>query len=193
MYIKANIDDCALIISDFLPQELFLKIANYDYKINNELASYANWEKNLYEDFKQNKTMKEVKVSSAVGFFREGKIEADDDIFKNFIETIIDCPHIPHKSDSEIHVRYYEYDKFSGINWHDDGKFTLNYSFYIHKNWNGDWGGETLIDSGRGLPLASYPEPNSILAIKNGVLHKVCPITGPEKRKVLQIRQKFYE
>ena len=29
MYIKANIDDCALIINEFLPDELFKKIKNY--------------------------------------------------------------------------------------------------------------------------------------------------------------------
>ncbi len=33
MYIKANIDDCALIINEFLPQELFKKISNYKYDI----------------------------------------------------------------------------------------------------------------------------------------------------------------
>jgi len=137
--------------------------------------------------------MEEVKLSDSIGFFQEGKIKADDNIFKNLIETIIDCPYIPHKTKSEIDVRYYEYKKFSGINWHDDNTFTLNYSFYIHKNWHNDWGGETLINSGRGLPLVSYPEPNSLLVIKNKIFHKVCPIIGPEKRKVLQIRQNFYE
>jgi Rps23 Pro-64 3,4-dihydroxylase Tpa1-like proline 4-hydroxylase len=71
--------------------------------------------------------------------------------------------------------------------------YTLNYSFYIHDNWKDDWGGETLIDTGRGLPLASYPLSNTLLAIKNNILHKVCPVTGPVKRKVLQVRGIFYE
>ena len=31
------------------------------------------------------------------------------------------------------------------------------------------------------------------LAIKNNIAHKVCPVTGPMKRKVLQIRGVFYE
>ena len=68
-----------------------------------------------------------------------------------------------------------------------------DYTFYIHNEWNPDWGGETLIDTQRGLPLVSYPNPNILLTIKNGVRHKVCPITGPKKRKVLQIRGIFYE
>ena len=33
MYLKANIDDCALIINDFLPNELFKKI-------NDEIPEY---------------------------------------------------------------------------------------------------------------------------------------------------------
>ncbi len=88
---------------------------------------------------------------------------------------------------------YYEYDKFSGINWHDDGKYTLNYSFYIHPTWDKDWGGETLIDTGRGLPLACIPYSNTLLTIKNKIPHRVCAVTGPIKRKVLQIRGIFYE
>ena len=193
MQIKANIDDCALIISNFLPQELFLKIVNYNFKINNKRTSHLDWGKNLYEDFEQNKTMEEVKTSDSIGFFKKGKIDADDVIFENLIKIIVDCPFIPHRFDSKMSVRYYEYNKFSGINWHDDGTYTINYSFYIHNEWNKDWGGETLIDSGRGLPLACYPEPNSLLVVKNKVFHKVCPITGPKKRKVLQIRGIFYE
>ena len=53
--------------------------------------------------------------------------------------------------------------------------------------------GETLIDTGRGLPLCASPVSNSMVTIKNKVPHKVCAVTGPNKRKVLQFRGVFYE
>ena len=69
----------------------------------------------------------------------------------------------------------------------------LTYSFYIHKEWDRNWGGETLIDTNRGLPLSVTPNSNSLVAIKNGILHKVCCISGPKKRKVLQLRGVFFK
>jgi len=92
-----------------------------------------------------------------------------------------------------LEAAYYEYEKHAGINWHDDGDYTLNYSFYIHPEWDNNWGGETLINTGRGLPLAVTPEPNSLIVIKNKIKHKVCSVTGPKKRKVLQVRGTFYK
>lgn len=191
MYIKANIDDCALIINDFLPNKLFEKIKNYNYE--HDSSSYSYWSKGLYSDKNNFTTMKKVNVQQNIAVVKNGKIESEEDIFKEFLEILINCPFIPFQINSQIRISYYEYEKFSGINWHDDGQHTLNYSFYIHDNWDKDWGGETLIDTGRGLPLASYPIPNTLLAIKNNILHKVCPVTGPKKRKVLQVRGVFYE
>ena len=193
MYIKANIDDCALIINEFLPDELFKKIKNYDYKLDKKNASYSHWDEYLFKDDKQNTTMEEVKISNVVSVIEKGEIQTDENIFKEFSQILIDCPFIPYQTNSSIHINYYEYDKFSGINWHDDGSYTLNYSFYINDDWDENWGGETLINTGRGLPLVSYPYSNSLLAIKNGVAHKVCPVTGPKKRRALQIRGIFYE
>jgi hypothetical protein len=205
-----NIDDQALIIKNFLPEELFKKITNFKY--NKSKSSHKNWEETLYKDdrkldhtfpgslttpgrskSRQIVTMKEVKFSNIIASIENGKIKSDNPIFEEFIKILINCPSIPYQVNSRLVIVYYEYEKLSGINWHDDGPYTLNYSFYIHNEWNLDWGGETLIDTGRGLPLASYPHPNFLLAIKNGVKHKVCPVTGPKKRKVLQIRGVFYE
>ena len=189
MYIKANIDDWKFIIQDFLPNELFKKIKNYDYR--HDSNSHDVWEKTLYLDKNNFTTMKSVNLQQKIAFIKNGKIESKEDIFKEFLEILINCPFIPYQINSEIVLSYYQYNKFSGINWHYDGSFTLNYSFYIHDKWNEDWGGETLIDTDRGLPLCCYPEPNSLLTIKNGIKHKVCPVTGPIKRKVLQIRGVF--
>jgi len=191
MHIGANIDDCALVINEFLPKDLFKKIKNYNYE--HDCSSHNHWQKNLFLDKNNFKTMKNVNIQQNVAFVKNGKIESKEDIFKDFCKILINCPFIPFKVNSTIKLSYYEYEKFSGINWHDDGEYTLNYSFYIHDTWDKNWGGETLIDTGRGLPLASYPYPNTLLTIKNNILHKVCPVSGPIKRKVLQIRGIFYE
>jgi len=191
MHIKANIDDCAIIIDDFLPNDLFKKISSFKYSSNND--SHKTWEESLYLDKNNFQTMKKVDISTEVALIEKGKITTKNKIFEDFCQILIGCPFIPYQFNSSITVSYYEYNKFSGINWHDDGKYTLNYSFYIHDTWDDNWGGETLIDTGRGLPLVSYPYSNTLLAVKNKIQHKVCPTTGPKKRKVLQIRGIFYE
>ena len=181
MYIKANIDDCAIIINDFLPNDLFKKISSFKY--NSDSDSHKTWEESLYLDKNNFQTMKKVNTSTEVALIEKGKIKTENKIFKDFCQILISCPFIPYQFNSSITVSYYEYSKFSGINWHDDGKYTLNYSFYIHDTWDDNWGGETLIDTGRGLPLVSYPYSNTLLAVKNKIQHKVCPVTGPKKEK----------
>tara|TARA_R100000951_G_scaffold116439_1_gene128272 strand:- start:484 stop:1065 length:582 start_codon:yes stop_codon:yes gene_type:complete len=193
MHVKANIDDCAIIINEFLPSELFKQIANIPFAYYEHSSSYKNWDESLYKDIRNIKTMKPVNQTESLATIEKGKIVTDIEILNNFCQTLIDCPFIPYQINSSINIYRYEYNKFSGINWHDDGKYTLNYSFYIHDNWDDNWGGETLIDTKRGLPLVSYPYPNTLLAIKNGIKHKVCPVTGPMQRKVLQVRGVFYE
>jgi|TARA_R100001015_G_C4613652_1_gene169360 Rps23 Pro-64 3,4-dihydroxylase Tpa1-like proline 4-hydroxylase len=191
MHIFANVDDCALIINDFLPLDLFQKIVNFKYDAS--FDSHLKWEKYLYQDNQDITTMKNIKFSNKLGFIEKEKIKTIDPIFEDFLQIIIKCSFIPYQKKSSLVCSYYEYDKFSGINWHNDGDYTLNYSFYIHDEWNENWGGETLINTGRGLPLSTSPNPNSLLAIKNGVKHKVNCVIGPKKRKVIQVRGMFYE
>jgi Rps23 Pro-64 3,4-dihydroxylase Tpa1-like proline 4-hydroxylase len=191
MYISANIDNCALIIKDFLPEDFFKEISEYKYKPN--LTSYDKWESNLYKDKHNNVTMKKVNTLLNFAVIEQDKIESKSNLFKKFFKILIDCPFIPYQVNSKIALSYYEYNKFSGINWHNDHGYTLNYSFYIHQQWDKDWGGETIIDTKRGLPLSCTPMPNSLLIIKNNISHKVNPVIGPNKRKVLQIRGVFYE
>jgi Rps23 Pro-64 3,4-dihydroxylase Tpa1-like proline 4-hydroxylase len=191
VYIFANIDDCALIINDFLPLDLFKKISNFKY--GESLDSHSQWDECLFKDDKGFVTMKNVKHFNNLSVIENEKIKTIDPIFENFLKIIIECPFIPYQKKSRMACSYYEYDKFSGINWHTDGKYTLNYSFYIHDEWHEDWGGETLINTGRGLPLSNSPTPNSLLIIKNGIRHRVNCVTGPKKRKVIQVRGIFYE
>ena len=189
MYIAANIDDCAVIINEFLPLDLFKKISEFDYKTN--LSSHKEWEKNLFKDERDNIIMKEVIAINNFASITKKEIKSKEPIFEEFLKILISCPFIPYKENSSIKISYYEYQKFAGINWHNDGSYSLNYSFYIHDEWDMNWGGETLVDTKRGLPLVCTPTPNSLLAIKNGIDHKVCSVVGPKKRKVLQIRGVF--
>jgi|TARA_E500000318_G_C3557200_1_gene211664 hypothetical protein len=194
LYIAANLDDCALIIKDFLPLDLFKSVSNYDYNSRYSTKSSTKlWGEDLYKDDKGVKTLERVISFYNIASIRFNKIESEESIFKNVLQILKDCPFIPYNKKSDIVLNYYEYQKHSGINWHDDGQDTLNYSFYIHKEWNENWGGETLIDTNRGLPLSVTPHPNSLVVIKSGIRHKVCSVVGPEKRKVLQIKGSFYK
>ena len=196
MYIYANIDDCALVINDFLSPELFHKISTYNYKTN--LSSHEEnvpypWDETLYKDKDKNITMEKVMQITDLSRIENNKVSAVDPIFEEFFKVLINCPFLPYQKNMTIVLNYYEYSKFSGINWHTDGNHTLNYSFYLHENWDHNWGGETLIDTNRGLPLSITPNPNSLVSIKNGISHKVCCINGPKKRKVLQLRGIFFK
>ena len=73
MYIKANIDDCALIINEFLPDELFKKIKNYDYKLDKKNASYSHWDEYLFKDDKQNSNKVEPHVELSTGVIKSIK------------------------------------------------------------------------------------------------------------------------
>ena len=73
MKIHANIDDCALIINDFLPKDLFKQIANFNYDQYDKKESFDNWEKNLFSDEGNNVTMKEVTTINYLSTLDKGK------------------------------------------------------------------------------------------------------------------------
>ena len=139
MHVAANIDDCAITINEFLPLDLFKKISEFDYKTN--LSSHKEWDNYLFKDEKDNTTMKEVIAINNFASIIKKEIKSEETIFEEFLKILIKCPFIPYKENSSIKISYYEYQKFSGINWHNDGNYTLNYSFYIHEEWDQNWGG----------------------------------------------------
>jgi Rps23 Pro-64 3,4-dihydroxylase Tpa1-like proline 4-hydroxylase len=195
MILYANVDDLALIINDVLPQDLFKKVSSFNYEnIKNKKrnTNHEDWQETLHKDNYSNKTMEQVRTVDSVATYNNEKYDYVDKIFKDVLDIIINCEWLPFQKNSSLSLSYYEYDKYAGINWHDDTSHTLNYSLYIHDEWNKNWGGETLIDTGRGLPLCASPVSNSLLVIKNNVHHKVCAVTGSKKRKVLQLRGIFY-
>jgi Rps23 Pro-64 3,4-dihydroxylase Tpa1-like proline 4-hydroxylase len=195
MILYANVDDLALIINEVLPQDLFKKVSSFNYEnIKNKKrhTNHEDWQETLHKDNYSNKTMEQVRTVNSVATYNNEKYDYVDKIFKDVLDIIINCEWLPFQKNSSLSLSYYEYDKYAGINWHDDTSHTLNYSLYIHEEWNKNWGGETLIDTGRGLPLCASPVSNSLLVIKNNVHHKVCAVTGSKKRKVLQLRGIFY-
>ena len=196
MKIKANIDDKALVIEDFLEETFFKKLQNFNFNDCGATVSKNKWTEELLKDDYKNKIMQTVKSVDLFDIHNNitnTKLNTKDfNFFKSFLELILNCSFLPSSSKKiSVAVAYYEYPKFSGINWHSDEGYTLNHSFYFHDKWNKNWGGETFIDSGRGLPLVTLPLSNHLLTIKSGVLHKVSSIVGPFPRKVLQVRCTF--
>tara|TARA_R100001510_G_scaffold38920_1_gene35330 strand:+ start:215 stop:799 length:585 start_codon:yes stop_codon:yes gene_type:complete len=188
-----NIDDKALIIRDFLPNNILEQVRSYKYtKLKKSSELDQPWDPALYSENKitNKRNLQDVKT---VNLIDTKKNYVLNPLFTKIEELILEHSAIPTFKEKEYDFSacYYQYEKNSGINWHDDNVFALNFSLYIHDNWNPDWGGETLIDTGRGLPLASTPFPNTLLCIKENVMHKVCAVTSDVQRKVLQCRYNF--
>ena len=189
-----NIDDKALIIKDFLPTDLFKKINKFDFSKYNKELSKQSWQKSLFTDQYNNVTQENVEKYDDIYIKNLEKEKFDDYLLKEIADIVFLNPHIPtNRKKIGLIINYYEYKKYAGINWHNDKSHTLNFSLYIHDLWDENWGGETLIDTGRGLPLVSYPHSNTMLIIKNDISHRVCPVVVDKKRKVLQGRIHYYE
>ena len=182
-----NIDDKALIIKDFLPTDLFKKINKFDFSKYNKELSKQSWQKSLFTDQYNNVTQENVEKYDDIYIKNLEKEKFDDYLLKEIADIVFLNPHIPtNRKKIGLIINYYEYKKYAGINWHKDESHTLNFSLYIHDLWDENWGGETLIDTGRGLPLVSYPHSNTMLIIKNDIPHRVCTVVEDKKRKVLQ-------
>jgi len=177
-----NIDDKALIIRNFLPKDILNKVRNFNFTDFTDSTKLEEnpWGESLYSARKK-RNVKDVKISSV-------KI----DMLEEVENLIIENSHIPTRKEKySFGMAFFVYEKNSGINWHNDNAYDLNFSIYIHDDWDSNWGGETLIDTERGLPLASIPYPNTLLCIKRDVKHKVCAVTSDVQRKVLQCRYNF--
>lgn len=187
-----NLDNKALIILNFLPEDIFEELQKTKFNYKTEVSTDF-WEKGLFtSNDEKNFTGIEIMTDVCTLKTLQNKKITDnykDILFKKIGELILECPHIPTRKDNMwFNMLYYEYKKGAGINWHDDSDYTLNFSLYIHNEWDPNWGGETLIDTKRGVPLVSMCTPNTLVCIKSGVSHKVCPVTVSKIRKVLQCR-----
>ena len=89
MYIKANIDDCAVIINDFLPNDLFKKISNFNFNFDSD--SHTEWQKTLYLDKNDFRTMQKVNTQTDLAIICKDKVEAKDKVFEDFCRKLIYC------------------------------------------------------------------------------------------------------
>ena len=189
-----NIDDKALIIRNFLPNDILQQVRKYKYKNLKKSSELKNpWNALLYScEITNKRNIEDVKIVELIDTQKKFILNP---LFIEVQKLILEHPNLPifKEKKYEFSLTYYQYEKNSGINWHSDKNYALNFSLYIHDNWSSNWGGETLIDTGRGLPLVSIPFPNTLLCIKEEVNHKVCAVTTDVKRKVLQCRYNFYE
>jgi hypothetical protein len=192
-----NIDDKALIIRDFLPEDILHQVRSYKYsKLEKSSESDEPWSPGLYsyvidkDGITNKRNIEDVKIVNLINTQKKLLL---DPLFTKVQKLILEHPAIPTLKEKKYDfvACYYQYEKNSGINWHDDCIYNLNFSLYIHDNWDANWGGETLIDTGRGLPLVSTPWPNTLLCIKEKVKHKVCAVTTDVERRVLQCRYNF--
>jgi len=75
----------------------------------------------------------------------------------------------------------------SGINWHDDGRYSYGITYYINRRWNKKFGGEFLFmdkNTNGFIPLVA----NSLVIVKAPFKHKVSPVQKPiVPRKTIQI------
>lgn len=102
---------------------------------------------------------------------------------------------------TQISARCTIYPSGSELSFHDDAKFLGSYTFYIHKSWDAEWGGELVIyprtvspgpsalersafDNALvsqrlqelGIGIAIPPKPNRIVFMRSGILHKIARV-----------------
>lgn len=83
----------------------------------------------------------------------------------------------------------FAYPQLAELNWHSDDERRMGaFTYYIHPEWNGRWGGELLIRD-RGSPVSEggvflQPTPNRLVVIKGGIDHKVAPISSEAGRRL---------
>ena len=114
MHIAANIDDCAIIIDEFLNKDFFKEISSFNYSKLKSHTSHEKWsDKSLFKDDKNNITMKEItQTSNNLLIYKEGKVtHCVDSMFEKIIQVLLNCPFIPYRVTSQIGITYYEYKK----------------------------------------------------------------------------------
>jgi len=144
----------------------------------------------------------EANRSGAIRSSKYGKIEV---FFGDLIAAIL-CTLQGHEVLSQITklvLTPYVWPPKSSISWHSDGKNSRGrvgaFTFYAHKEWNAEWGGELLVshETGVGAEAVSVfdnrevsdkilqkghgiwvaPKPNRLIVLSDATLHKVAKTT----------------
>ena len=73
---------------------------------------------------------------------------------------------------------FYFWSVDSYIPWHDDAFGLMTGTVYLNKEWDRDWGGAFLYESGKKI-YAEYPEYNKLLLQTKHTLHSTTPVVKP--------------
>lgn len=163
MKLVFNLKDKLLWIHNFLPNYEYQRIHNEMFKERKKLK-YQNtnkiWDKSLITNLNP-----------------PTRLDIDPNYF-NFYKTLI--LHQPFIKINNRNIKFviHNMDKYSGINWHNDGIHQYGITYYINKRWNPSWGGEFMFkyEGNHGyIPVVG----NSLIIIKAPMLHKVNPVLSP--------------
>tara|TARA_B100000287_G_scaffold127705_1_gene119751 strand:- start:11494 stop:12102 length:609 start_codon:yes stop_codon:yes gene_type:complete len=85
-----------------------------------------------------------------------------------------------------VQSQFLYFDK-SSILWHNDECYDYGISYYIHEEWEDDWGGELLLDDGQWIA----PKPNRLVILdhtKGPIWHKTTAVPDdcPGERLTMQ-------
>ncbi len=126
-------------------------------------------------------------------YFPTGKIPPLDGIDKAVIPVIEKVSTVIQYG--KVAMSPYYYMAGSGLKWHNDSSYKEAFTFYCHKHWSPDWGGEFMtIDLkeedknivwkrfdnqelfdlivSRGIGQFFHPKPNRLI-VNSGILHKI--------------------
>ena len=73
-------------------------------------TNFDDWDKDLYLDGHKNLTMKKVElIDENLACLSKGEYSnVKDDMFRDVLQTVVDCPFMPFIENSTMHVTYYK-------------------------------------------------------------------------------------
>ena len=161
---KIVIEPGYLIVEDFLNDNLYNELYNFakNYSEGYRSSRYAGfWQEDLYKG--NGVETKDVLVSNNF-------VYGNDTIptcFKKFQNKIINTLIHPYDGSLRMTSSIYNWKK-SSIFWHSDSRYYVGCSYYLHKEWDKNWGGELLLEDS----TFHHPKPNSIVFIYPPYYHK---------------------
>ena len=131
-------------------------------------------------------------------FFPVGKVPPEDEYHKPVIPIIKELNKV--LNDGRVTMTPYFYAAGSGLSWHNDSQYKQAFTFYCHKHWSPEWGGELqtveleekdknivwkifdnreLFDAiiSKGLGMFFIPKPNRLI-VNSNILHKINKTTA---------------
>ncbi len=188
-----------IIIDNFLPDSIFNSLHDFISELDYSPAARKKWQKqydptgtvplecNSIWSFKKivlGSTIINEPENHDLTIFKDKLFKIKDQINK-----VID-QQLDNQWDT-FTIRSFLYPRGTALGWHTDGLKLCAYSYYLHKNWYPDWGGELTVSTcekktiyetdklGYSHKLSAYdgrfffPKPNRLVLIGTGVWHSV--------------------